>query len=410
MKQSPNIIFLLLFLFVTGCKKSEIIRPPQADESNLAGTQTLSDTTMRKMEGIYKLAAGSDVFGQQFVCKVSKYRVSFFSNKEGIFIILKYGLRVSDSSIQFSGFWRYTESAEQGTVQFAITKANGATDLLAGIIKNLAITGLNTGNDAKIQYDRPFSAAAINKNFMIIAHHGVQTTVDPPYPENSLLGVLHDEDYGVNGLEFDIRLTKDNVPICIHDPAVTPRLTVKGPISGKWDQYTYNTINTYISLLDGQKVPSLEQALTAFIDSTNLSYFWMDIKGNEDVFKYLEPIIRNAYSRAAAKKRNVTIFAGMPSDEVIKEFHEQPSFADLPTLCEQSVDRAIENKSKYFGPRFSQGLLLEDVAKAHANGIRVISWTLNDKSLIRNYIQNGQFDGFITDYPAYVVYDIYTLY
>jgi S-adenosylmethionine synthetase len=31
------------------------------------------------------------------------------------------------------------------------------------------------------------------------------------------------------------------------------------------------------------------------------------------------------------------------------------------------------------------------------------------KELITNYIVNGQFDGFISDYPAYVVYDFYTL-
>jgi glycerophosphoryl diester phosphodiesterase len=54
--------------------------------------------------------------------------------------------------------------------------------------------------------------------------------------------------------------------------------------------------------------------------------------------------------------------------------------------------------------------LLEDVVKAHANGIKVISWTLNDKGLIKNYLQNGEFDGFITDYPAYVVYDYYTMF
>jgi glycerophosphoryl diester phosphodiesterase len=71
---------------------------------------------------------------------------------------------------------------------------------------------------------------------------------------------------------------------------------------------------------------------------------------------------------------------------------------------------ALDNKSKYFGPRFSEGVLLDDVAKAHSNGIKVISWTLNDKGLIKNYLQNGQFDGFITDYPAYVVYDYYTMF
>jgi len=106
----------------------------------------------------------------------------------------------------------------------------------------------------------------------------------------------------------------------------------------------------------------------------------------------------------------VVLFAGLPSADVIDELHKQPSYADLPTLCEQSVDLAIENGSKFYGPRFTEGLVLDAVKKAHSNGIKVISWTLNDKALIKNYLQNGQFDGFISDYPAYVVYDFYTLF
>ena len=106
----------------------------------------------------------------------------------------------------------------------------------------------------------------------------------------------------------------------------------------------------------------------------------------------------------------MVIFAGLPSTDVIDELHKQPSYADLTTLCELSVYLSLENKSKFYGPRFSQGLLLDEVKKAHANGIKVISWTLNDKGLIKNYLQNGQFDGFITDYPAYVVYDFYTMF
>jgi glycerophosphoryl diester phosphodiesterase len=404
-------IYLLIFLASFGCRKNEITTPPPADNSNLVGTQPIPGSTMKKMEGIYKLSGGSNILGEQFVCKVSRFKVSFFSNKDGLFFILNYGYKASDGSIQFSGFWRYSERTEQGNIQFSITAANGATDLLAGIVKNLVITGVNPGNDIQLKYDRPFSAAAINRDFIIFAHHGVQTTANPPYAENSLLGVLNDEDYGVTGLEYDIRMTGDNVPICIHDPSVNTRLTVKGPLSGTWDQYPFSLLDNYIRLIDNQKIPSVEQALNAFIDSTTLTYFWMDIKGNKDIFKYLEPIVRKAYARAATQNRKVVILAGLPSSDVIEEFHKQPTYgADLPTLSEESIDVAITNGSKFFGPRFSKGLLLEDVAKAHSKGIRVISWTLNDKTLIRNYLEKGQFDGFITDYPAYVVYDFYTLF
>jgi glycerophosphoryl diester phosphodiesterase len=186
------------------------------------------------------------------------------------------------------------------------------------------------------------------------------------------------------------------------------RLTQKGPLSGDFDQYSFQFLRDFITLVDGQKIPSVEEVLRVVIDSTNLKYVWLDIKGNPGVFTHLEPVVRAAMDRATSKGRNLTIFAGLPSTDVIDQFRAQPSYASLPTLCELSVDCAIENKSKFFGPRYSEGLLLEDVDRAHAAGIKVISWTLNDKSIIHNYLRNGRFDGFITDYPAYVINDYYT--
>jgi glycerophosphoryl diester phosphodiesterase len=407
-------VFLILLI---SCSKSEITLPPKNSDANLNGTTFIDGSVMKKMEGIYVQENGSDNLGKEFVCKVSKFRVSFFSNKDGIFIILKYGLNPANGSIQFSGFWRYSETTKQGNINFAMSAAGGATDLLNGIISNLKLDGEffnggSSGTSLSLKYDKPFSQYAIDHEFIVFAHHGVQTTANPPYAENSLGGVLHDEDYGVTGLEFDVRMTKDNVPICIHDASINVRLTEKGPISGDWDQYSFPFITQYLRLIDGQKLPSVEQALTAFVDSTTLKYFWMDIKGNPNIFKYLEPIVRNAYARAATKNRNVTIFAGLPTDDVIGDFNNNPSYGlatnPLPTLCELSIDCAIENKSSFFGPRYSEGLLLADVEKAHANNIKVISWTLNSKGIIKDYLKNGQFDGFITDYPAYVVYSYYT--
>ena len=119
-------LFCLVTIFIFfGCTKSEITLPPMGDDSNLANTTSLPfkpGVTIKKMEGIYKLSGGNDGLGVQFVCKVSKYKVSFFSNSNGIFIILKYGY-ASDGSIQFSGFWRYSEKTEQGNIHFSISAA-----------------------------------------------------------------------------------------------------------------------------------------------------------------------------------------------------------------------------------------------------------------------------------------------
>ncbi len=410
----------VISLGLLACTKSEITFPPAPDDSNLSGTTSvpfIGGASMKNMEGIYTLADGDNGLGSTFVCRVSKYKVSFFSNS-GLSILLNYGYKAADGSIQLSGFYRFTESPDQSTIQFSIAASDGASELLAGFPDNLVINGVYLGNDLTLQFERHFSDYATNNPFMVFAHHGIQTTVDPPFAENSLLVIKNAEDYGCTGLELDVRLTKDNVPILIHDATINTRLTRKGPLFGSWDKYSFPFISQFVRLIDGQQVPSVEQALEAFIDSTTMTYFWMDIKGNTDIFKHLEPIVRSAYERAATQGRNVVIFAGLPSSAVIDELNKQPTYkagnpaytyaAPLESLAEETVDKAIATNSQFFGPRYTLGLLLPDVQRAHDNGMKAIAWTLNSRGLIVNYLENGLYDGFITDYPAYVVYEFYT--
>jgi len=410
---------LSTLLLVMSCSKNDITLPPYNPEENLANTLPISDTVMRKMEGVYDLSKGSGKLGSHFVCKTSRNKVSFFSETDGIFMILKYGYDPTDSSIQFAGFWRYSENSMQGNIAFSIAKDDGAIDLLInGVVDSLSLDGMFMDIEfytrpLTISFNRHFSAYTQTHDFAIFAHHGVQTTANPPYAENSLNGVLNAEAYGVNGIEYDIRMTKDHVPICIHDASINTRLTIKGPLSGGYDKYNFSLLSEFIRLIDGQSIPSVAQVLDAFIESTTMKYVWLDIKGNPDIFKYLEPVVRNAYSKAAALNRDVVIIADLPTQDVIDEYQKSPSYASppkLPAMCELTLQDVIDNNCEYWGPRYSEGLLLDQVEQAHSMGIKVYSWTLNDKNLIINYLQNGQFDGYITDYPAYVVYHYYTMF
>ena len=405
---------LLVLIIFFSCSKNQITLPPDNLNANLINTTPISNSVMKNMEGIYSLSGGNSSLGTEFVCKISKNKVSFFSNDEnGLFFILGYGYHQADNSIKFSGFWRHSQNATQGTIQFSVASTDGASDLLVnGIVSHLQLKGsFNPSQQAiNLQYKRPFSQYVLTHEFSIFAHHGVQTTANPPYAINSINGVLYDEDYGVDGLEYDVRLTKDNVPICMHDANFDIRLTLKGPVYGDFNLYTFDFLENYVRLIDGQKIPSLAQALQVFIDSTTMKYFWMDVKGDPDVFKYMEPIVRDAYARAQATNRNVVLFAVLPEKDVIAEYHKQPTYGDnLPCMCELSLQDAIDNNCKYFGPRFTLGLLLDDVNKGHTLGIKSFSWTLNDKTTIQKYLQDGKFDGFDTDYPAIVIYQYYAL-
>jgi glycerophosphoryl diester phosphodiesterase len=404
--------YLLIGILFFSCSKNQITYQPEISIGNVDG---LADSAMKKMEAIYTLSSGSPALGTSFVCKKSKYRISFFGN-DGIFMILKYGLNPDDSSLKFSGFWRVSQNANQGLVDLSVPKEQALAFLKTGDISTLSLSGTvynseGHGEALSLAFSRHFSANAVNTSFEIYSHHGVQTVANPPFAENSLLGVLNDEDYGVNGLEFDVQMTRDNVPIMMHDGNINTRLTMKSPISGDWTQYTYQFLEDYLTLVDGQKIASLENCLKYFIDSTTMTYFWLDIKGDEGIFQALEPIILNAQEHAKAVGRNIVVFADMPSNEVIDQFQSYPPYQanpELKTMCELTLQDVLNNGSTRWGPRYSRGLMLDDVAAAHSHGIKVIRWTLNDKGLIQNYLANGQFDGFITDYPCYVVYDFYT--
>ncbi len=331
--------YLVLLLIFFSCSKNQTTPQPPI---NIGDVIFLSDTSMKKMEGIYSLSSGSDALGTNFVCKASKFRVSFFGNKDGIFMILKYGLDPADSSLQFSGFYRYSQVATQGLVNFSIPKAEALEFLKTGDISTLSLAGNIVGENGAatpltLTFSKHFSAYARSTPFEIYAHHGVQTVANPPFAENSIGGVLNDEDYGVNGLEFDVQLTRDNVPIMMHDANIDVRLTKKSPISGNYDQFAFNFLEQYITLIDGQKIASLEECLQKFIDSTTMTYFWMDIKGDEGIFQALQPIVLNAQAHAKDVGRNVVIYADMPSTEVIGQFQSYPAYradTSLKTMCE----------------------------------------------------------------------------
>jgi len=412
------IVFCSLVL-VLSCSKNDITVPPYNPEVNLENTLHIPDSAMEKMEGIYDLTNGSNKLGSNFVCKATRNRVSFFSGTDGIFIILKYGFNPLDSSIQFAGFWRYSENNQQGNIGFAITKEQGALNfLLNGAVDSLVISGIFLDIDyytrpITLKFKRHLSAYVQSHEFAIFAHHGIQTTANPPYAENSLNVVRNAESYGVTGIEFDVRMTKDYVPICIHDPTINTRLTLKGPLSGSYDQYNFSLLSNYVRLEDGQSIPSVEEVLDVFITSTKMKYVWLDVKGNTDIFKYMEPIVRNAYAKAASLNRDVVIISDLPTEDVIAEYRKQPSYESppkLPVMCELTLQDVIDNRCEYWGPRYSEGLMLDQVDQAHSQGIKVFSWTLNDRNIIVNYLQNGRFDGFITDYPAYVVYHYNTMF
>jgi glycerophosphoryl diester phosphodiesterase len=409
-------LFFVVFIAVlfSACIKDEFSLLPEYSTSNLDNTVPFDTAYKSYFEGIYELTEGDDRFGQQFAGKWANGYLCLFGQKDGKFINLQVGFNPNDSSFRMAGFWRDPIQPEQGQIQFTMAKADGVDSVFSHKSNGIILRGHienDAGKSITIKYMRPFSAAVLSRYFVITAHRGGGRNSDHlPYAENSLNLVKHVEQFGATGIEIDVRLTKDKVPIIYHDPDINIRLTLKSPLVGNINQFNANFLRTYIKLVDGQFIPTLDEMLTTIVDSTSLQHVWLDCKdgGEDDFFGYIMPVFQKALNYAQSKNRSVSILLGMPSEDAYNNFIAFPNHQNIPSLCELSLDKAMNAGSRVYAPRWTLGILDQETLNAHANNIKVVTWTLDDPDGMKEVITQSQYDGILTNYPSMLAYQFYS--
>jgi glycerophosphoryl diester phosphodiesterase len=112
--------------------------------------------------------------------------------------------------------------------------------------------------------------------FEIVAHRGVPTEV----PENTIPSFQRAVDLGADAIEFDVRLTRDRVPIIHHYLYLHEATAVSGPVF----DYTFDQLQDMEVLgsdgnvVSGCRIPTLREVLETFGGRTGLE---IEIKGPE---------------------------------------------------------------------------------------------------------------------------------
>jgi glycerophosphoryl diester phosphodiesterase len=214
-------------------------------------------------------------------------------------------------------------------------------------------------------------------------------------PENSLPAFQHAIDLGFRYLETDVHATADGVLVAFHDD-VLDRVTDR---RGRVDQLPWSEVSQ--ARIEGREpIPLLEDILTT----------WPDARVNIDpkADASVDPLV-DVLRRTGAVDR---VCVGSFSDERI----DRARSALGPELCtgmgpEEFLDliRAFQGEEVAFRSQAAQippfdleGRPLassELVEVAHANGIVVHVWTIDDPDQMRTLLDNGV-DGIMTDRPA----------
>jgi glycerophosphoryl diester phosphodiesterase len=162
--------------------------------------------------------------------------------------------------------------------------------------------------------------------------------------------------------------------------------------------------------VDGQFIPTLDEMLITIVDSTSLQHVWLDCKdgGEDDFFGYIMPVFQKALNYAQSKNRSISILLGMPSEDAYNNFIAFPNHQNIPSLCELSLDKAMNAGSRVYAPRWTLGILDQETLDAHANNIKVVTWTLDDPDGMKEVITQSQYDGILTNYPSMLAYQFYS--
>ncbi len=405
-----SIIILLSQVVTTSCYKDYVEIPQNDTLGLLLGTTPLTDTMMKKIEGIYN--ANSSIFGNKVVLKAigNKY-LSVFALKSESYIILQAGIK--DSSIIFQGYWRFASNPETGLVIMNITPENGSKQIIQGAQPNNIILNGFFGryseypaNEFELTFLQPITKTI--DNYWIIAHRGGGRNADLlPASENSLGIIEYSERLGANAIEIDVMQTKDGVPVLFHDEIMSKRLINEDYFIGKISDYSFAQLSSFCTLKDGSRIPTLDEALQTVVDKTNLKLVWIDTKST-GMMEKLVTLQQKYIALAAQKGKTLEILIGIPSIEVYNEFTNYPNFQNYPSICELDENYLAQAKSKIWAPRWSLGLLDERVGSFHNNGVRSFVWTLDETELVRSFIKKGNFDGIVTNFPSIVAYEYYT--
>ncbi|MFC2130167.1 glycerophosphodiester phosphodiesterase [Bacteroidota bacterium] len=404
----------LIILNYFGCKEEDIISVSFDGYELIPDTNPLNSAMKTEINGIYNVLEGKDRFGEKVVVKWSGDTLSLFTGKNYANFILRGGYQ--DSAVIFEGEWKYAFEEQIYLARLFIRYDEGGKEIINGIDSLSEIifrghTGTNPNNlTSPFAFELERQVDFSESDFAILAHRGGSSSNKCiPEAENSLSMIRLAEKYGANGIEIDIRLSKDKVPILFHDDNFTERVIDGQFFIGPVSNYTYSHIQSFCKLKNGETIPTLREALDVVLHETKLNIVWLDIKSAEAIHK-LMPIQLEYLKKAESMGRKLEILMGLAMDETVNAYLSNTNHGVSPAICELDFALVRKTDAQVWAPRWTLGPLVSEIDEMHRENRKVYIWTVDKPEALNIFMSDLKADGILTNYPNMVAYEYYTKY
>lgn len=208
-------------------------------------------------------------------------------------------------------------------------------------------------------------------------------------PENTLEALSHALALGAHGVEFDIRQCGSGELVVIHDGLVHRTLEGKGRVS----QLTLSQLKS-MPVRGGGRLPELADALTALGKEP---YCFIELK-SPHAAKTTAALIQKHIEQGWQRDRLILI--GFNLAALVNARQAYPDLctgASFTHLTSAGIHRAARIHATYLIAQH-ESISPKHLELAHALGLRVIAWTVNDATAMQS-LKNMGVDGIMTDYP-----------
>ena len=221
----------------------------------------------------------------------------------------------------------------------------------------------------------------------VIAHRGFSKVA----PENTLAAFRAALEAGADALEFDVRLTRDGVPVIMHDKTVDRTTNGRGRVGDltfaqlrKLDAGSHKGPQ-----FKGERVPSLDELLALARGKTLLL---CELKSPD---RRVPRLVHAALAKHEMADRTLVISFHPASLLAMKRLRADQPIGLLAYPYDPPGRRALAAKADavlgFFGS-LDRGA----IRGAHKAGLEVLTWTVNDRAEMASMVAQGV-DGLITD-------------
>jgi glycerophosphoryl diester phosphodiesterase len=236
----------------------------------------------------------------------------------------------------------------------------------------------------------------------VIGHRGAMGHA----PENTMTSFEEALALGADMLEFDVRLSKDGIPMIIHDGNLdrTSNRSLNVSALSADDLVSLDAGSWFDMRFAGERIPKLSTLLKwaqskKTKSKEKLAYFVeLKVDGDESRREQLIKAVVKELKDAKALERSVLISFDEPSLILARKLHPTVATGFLYSeFLHDALERAKRLKTNHILPRKDRvtGDLVEE---AHAAGMAVVAWTADRLDEFRKLVV-WQVDGVATNYP-----------